>query len=107
MAEIKIEYGPSLERSEVDELDGSVVLIFGTNWCGFCQGAAGDIAEALGEFPNVKHIAVEDGPGRSLGRSFRVKLWPTLIFLKDGQEIARRVRPADTGEIREALVQIA
>ena len=28
-----------------------------------------------------------------LGRSFRVKLWPTLVFLRDGEEVARLVRP--------------
>lgn len=41
----------------------------------------------------------EDGSGRPLGRSFRVKLWPTLVFLKDGKEIERVVRPTDTGAI--------
>jgi thioredoxin 1 len=36
---------------------------------------------------------VEDGRGRPLGRAYRVKLWPTLVLLCDGQEIARAVRP--------------
>ena len=36
---------------------------------------------------------VEDGRGRPLGRAYRVKLWPTLVLLRDGQEIARAVRP--------------
>ena len=37
------------------------------------------------------------------GRSFKVKLWPTLIFLKDGQEVARLVRPLDSAEIAQAF----
>ena len=37
--------------------------------------------------------------GRRLGRSYKVKLWPTLIFLKDGVEAARLVRPGDPREI--------
>ncbi|HWM44079.1 MAG TPA: thioredoxin family protein [Burkholderiales bacterium] len=47
-----------------------------------------------------------DASGRRLGRSFGVKLWPTLVFLRDGKEVARLVRPRDTGAIRDALAQI-
>jgi thioredoxin 1 len=33
-------------------------------------------------------------PGQALGRSFRIKLCATLVFLKDGEEVARITRPA-------------
>jgi thioredoxin 1 len=93
-------------RAEVDAHAGPTVLDFGTNWCGWCRNAQPMIAAALASHPQVRHIQVEDGPGRPLGRSFRVKLWPTLIFLKDGQEVARVVRPAKEEELREALARI-
>ena len=48
----------------------------------------------LKEYPHIKHIDIHDGPGQGLGRSFRVKLWPTLVFLRDGQVVRRAVRPA-------------
>jgi len=51
-------------------------------------------------------VKVEDGKGRRLGRTFGVKLWPTLIFLKDGEEIARVVRPEDSSDIEDALLKI-
>jgi thioredoxin 1 len=35
-----------------------------------------------------------------------VKLWPTLVFLKDGREVARLVRPTDAAAIRKALADI-
>jgi thioredoxin 1 len=95
-----------LRRSEVDAWTGAGVLEFGTNWCGHCQGAQSRIREALADHGTLRHVKVEDGPGRPLGRSFRVKLWPTLIFLKDGVEEARVVRPQSSEEIREALSQI-
>ena len=95
--------GPAV--AEVEALRGAAVLEFGTPWCGFCRAAQEAIAEALADHPEVKHLKVEDGSGRPLGRSFRVKLWPTLIFLRDGQEVARVVRPQSAGPIREALVQ--
>jgi len=95
------------ERSDVDQLPGTVALDFGTNWCGVCQGAAPDIAAALAAAPHVRHMKVEDGPGRPLGRSFRVKLWPTIIVLKDGVEVARVVRPGTSQAVTDALAVAA
>jgi thioredoxin 1 len=97
---------PGPTREEIDATTGPVFLEFGTDWCGYCQAAAPLIAEALAGFPSVQHLKVEDGSGRRLGRSFRVKLWPTAIFLKDGVEIARAVRPDGAVEIRKYLAQI-
>lgn len=94
-------------RAEVDSLAEPVVIEFGTSWCGHCMAAQPLIASAMADFPALRHLKVEDGPGRPLGRSFRVKLWPTLIFMAGGQEVARLVRPASAGEIGSALRQIA
>lgn len=94
-------------RAEVDAMPGPVVLEFGTNWCGWCRGARPVISGALQAHPQVRHIKVEDGPGRPLGRSFGIRLWPTLVFLKDGQEVARVTRPSGTEGLRDALAKLA
>lgn len=90
-------------RGEVDALPGPTLLEFGASWCGWCRGAQPLIAQALARHANVRHIKVEDGSGRPLGRSYGVKLWPTLVFLKDGQEAGRLVRPQDQEEIARLL----
>lgn len=95
------------ERSAVDQFQGVVALDFGTNWCGVCNGAAPDIESALAAAPHVRHVKVEDGPGRPLGRSYRIKLWPTIIVLKDGQEVARVVRPGSSQAVTDALAVAA
>ena len=96
-------------RTEVDALPGLTLLEFGTDWCGHCRAAQPALAEVLApasvQSPAWRHLKVEDGPGRALGRSYRVKLWPTLVLLRDGQELARLVRPTQAAEIRQALVQ--
>ena len=93
-------------RTEIDALAGPAVVEFGTNWCGICKAAQPNIAEAFAKYPHIKRIKVEDGSGRPLGRSFGVKLWPTLVFLKDGREVDRLVRPADTSAVETALRKI-
>jgi thioredoxin 1 len=93
-------------RAAVDALDGATLLEFGAPWCEHCAATQPLIAEAFAGYPQVRHIRVEDGSGRPLGRSFKIKLWPTLIFLKDGQEQSRLVRPHDAAVIEQALAQI-
>jgi thioredoxin 1 len=93
-------------RATIDALDGPTVIEFGTPWCGYCRAAQPRLAGALADHPGVRHIKIADGSGRPLGRSFQVRLWPTLVFMRDGKEVARLVRPADAGEISQALQQI-
>ena len=95
------------KREEVDALPGATLLEFGSPWCGYCRRAQPLIAAALAEHPGVRHIKVADASGRRLGRSFTVKLWPTLVFLLDGKEVARAVRPRDATVISEALGRIS
>lgn len=90
-------------RDEVDQLPGLATLEFGTPWCGHCQRAQPLIERALQDHADVAHLKVEDGPGQRLGRSFGVKLWPTLVFLKDGKEVTRLVRPQSQQELTDAL----
>ena len=90
-------------RAEVDALAGPTLLEFGTDWCGHCRRAQPALAAALAGHPAVRHLRVEDGPGRALGRSFGVRLWPTLVFLADGREQARLVRPTEAAPVAEAL----
>jgi thioredoxin 1 len=93
-------------RAEVDATPGDLVLDFGASWCGYCRAARPHVDAALAERPGVGHRWIEDGPGRPLGRSFRVKLWPTLVVLRDGHEVARVVRPNTTEEIAAALAHL-
>jgi thioredoxin 1 len=94
------------KRDEIAALEGPTLLEFGSPWCGWCRRAQPLIAEAIGKHPRVRHIKVADASGKRLGRSFGVKLWPTLVFLRDGRETAKLVRPDGSEEIKQALAQI-
>ena len=90
-------------REHVDALTGVSVIEFGAPWCGHCMAAQPALHEVLRGRSDLRHLKIDDGSGRPLGRSFRVKLWPTLVVMRDGQEVARLVRPRTVDEIREAL----
>ncbi len=93
-------------RDVIDQTTGPVLLEFGASWCPFCRAMAPKLAGLLRGFPRVRHIRIEDGPGRPLGRSFRVKVWPNLVFLRDGKVVKQLARP-QVGEVREGLETIA
>lgn len=94
---------PEPDRADLDALAGDTLLEFGAPWCGHCIGAQPAIETALSAYADVRHFKIEDGRGKPLGRSFRVKLWPTLVLLRDGREVARVVRPLVADEVESML----
>ena len=93
-------------RADVDAFAGASVIEFGAPWCGHCIAAQPLLQAVLALHPDVRHLKIEDGRGRPLGRSFRIKLWPTLVLLRDGEEQARVVRPQQTDDIQQLLARI-
>lgn len=64
------------------------------------------MAALLAEHPEIRHLKIEDGRGKPLGRSFGVKLWPTLVLWRDGKLLDRLVRPTPA-EIEAGLRRLA
>lgn len=106
MTQVKDYQQDAISSEQVIDSKGFLLLEFGTNWCGHCIGAQAHIVTALAAYPDLQHIKEEDGPGRRLGRIFRIKLWPTLVLLKDGEEVNRVVRPTSEKAIAELLTAI-
>ena len=92
-------------REEIDQTSGALLLEFGAVWCGHCQALSPTVEALLADSPEVRHVRIADGRGKRLGRSFRVKLWPTLVLLRDGQVTAQLVRPT-ADEARKAFEQL-
>jgi thioredoxin 1 len=49
--------------------------------------------------PGLRHLRIEDGPGRPLGRRVRDKISKRLVLLRDGAELARVVRPREARDL--------
>jgi thioredoxin 1 len=101
-----MEPGVEPARADLDASTGPTVIEFGASWCGVCHAAQPLIGAVRQAHPDVRHLKVEDGPGRPLGRSFGVKLWPTLVFLRDGREVARVVRPRAPEALQQAYAAL-
>jgi thioredoxin 1 len=63
------------------------------------------LAALLQQLPEVRHVRIDDGKGQPLGRSFRVKLWPSVVFMRDGRIVKQVARP-DYREVQEGLEAI-
>ena len=97
---------PPPARADLDAAPGTVLLEFGTPWCGHCRAAQPALQALLEGREGVTHLKVEDGKGRPPGRAFAVRLWPTLVLLRGGEEQARVVRPvsgADLAPLEQAV----
>jgi len=87
---------------ELENTSGPTLVVFGAEWCPICQAFYPQLSKLLEQFPQVKYVHVEDGKGRTLGRQFKVKLWPNLVFLKDGKQVAQMARP-NINDVEEEL----
>nr|WP_294838273.1 thioredoxin family protein [uncultured Methylotenera sp.] len=96
----------AINREFLDQRPGATLVEFGATWCGHCQAAQASISAAIHAYPHIHHIKIEDGKGQRLGRTYAVKLWPTLIFLQDGVEVERLVRPLNEQYITAALAKL-
>jgi len=100
------EEAPTLDQ--IESMNGEAVLEFGAPWCPHCQAGEEVMQEVLSEpaYTDIKHVKVYDGKGKPLGRAFNVKVWPAFILLRDGQEVARIVRPMLASQVRELLQKL-
>ena len=97
------QYEPT--REQIEQTEDLLLLEFGADWCGHCQTLSPSLQALLEKYPQVQHLRIADGRGKPLGRSFRVKLWPTLVLLRDGQVEDQLVRPSGQ-QVQQALQQL-
>lgn len=98
--------GETATRTDLEALEDTMIIEFGTDWCPHCQAIQPALKELLEDKVEISHLKIEDGKGRPLGRSFAVKLWPNFVFLKEGQLVEQLARPS-TEELKAAVALLA
>ena len=88
---------------EVKAGEKKVLLDFYADWCGPCRMVGPIVEQIAEEHPEyvVGKVNVDEEP--ELARRFGVMSIPTVVFLKDGKEIARKVGVMPAGAFSEIL----
>lgn len=68
-----------------------VVLDLFADWCGPCKMLGPVFEEVSEEFENVEFVKVNVDSDGDVARSFGVQSIPTLIILKNKEEISRKI----------------
>lgn len=90
-------------QAEITKSDKPVLVDFWAVWCGPCQMMAPILHELEAEIPDVQIGKVNVDEQMDLARQFRVVSIPTLIILKNGQEVQRMVGVTSKEELKDAL----
>ncbi len=69
-----------------------VLLDFYANWCGPCRSLSPHVQEIAETYKDkLKVIKVDCDECQNLAIDFKIKTIPTLVIMKDGEEIDRNV----------------
>ena len=80
-----------------------VLIDFGAEWCGPCRM----VAPIAGEYEGRVLICTCDAEkSDDIVATYKVRNIPTLVFLKDGQEVARIVGATTKAEIVDKLSKL-
>jgi thioredoxin len=76
-------------ESDFNTDDKFVAVKFWASWCGPCKAIEPHLKKIETEFPQVKFVSVEIEQVPSIAQKFRIKSLPSLLLIKNGQEVQR------------------
>lgn len=78
-------------KKEVLESEKKVLVDFYAEWCGPCKMLAPIIDEIAEENENIKVVKINVDEAQELAEKYDVMSIPTVLVIKNGQEIERNV----------------
>ena len=90
-------------HEEVLKSEKPVLIDFWAPWCGPCRMVVPIIDEIAAEYPAYKVVKVNVDEEAELANQFRVASIPTLVVMKNGQEVDRSVGARPKNQILAML----
>jgi thioredoxin 1 len=78
------------KMQEIQESDETWIIDFWAEWCGPCKKLAPVYEEVSEEIEDVNFGKVDMEENQELGTELGVRALPTLVIMKDGEEVARK-----------------
>lgn len=99
-----MELKDKVQFEELTSQDKLTVVDFFATWCGPCKMLAPvlvELAENMGDSINVVKVDIDQY--NELASEFRVQSVPTIVYIKNGAEIARTVGYMDIDSLTEKV----
>lgn len=77
-------------EEEVLKEEKPVILDFHAEWCGSCKSVSRILLELSKNYENVKFCEIDVGKNNEFIQKYGISSLPTILFIKNGVEIARK-----------------
>ena len=92
-------------KKEVLESEKTVLIDFYADWCGPCKILSPIIKEIAEETEKVKVVQIDVDEEEELAMEYGIMSIPTMVVIKDGEEVERRIGVMKKEAILEMLSQ--
>ena len=90
-------------NSEVISSDKPVLIDFYADWCGPCKMLSPIIEAVANENEDIKVVKINVDKAQDLAIEYQVMSIPTIVVIKDGQEVNRTVGVVSKSQIEEMV----
>ena len=90
-------------EEEVLKSDKTVLIDFYADWCGPCKMLSPIIEAVANENEDIKVVKINVDKAQDLAIEYQVMSIPTIVVIKDGQEVNRTVGVVSKSQIVEMV----
>ena len=92
-------------EQEVIQADIPVVVDFWADWCQPCHMIRPTLEQLAGEFAGkLKFVSVDNDANPKLAKQFSIRFLPTIVIIKNGEEIDRAIGVLPPKQLRYRIV---